>query len=229
MPAIMNHPAHLLAMLQSHALTHGELHCHILPDRVITYRRLWSRIERASARLQGEWGIGSGHTVAYVGSGHPDAIVLYAALLRIGARLLALEGLATPAISALLAATQTSLVVADEDHAPLPRGVAVKSLSLLLADWCYADPLCVAEDPDAPSLLLPVQASCGGELNVAQPPGIQAWSLRQLTASLPERPSTLQVSSALFTAEVLSGSVLPALRDAQILHFSSIEQSPSDD
>ena len=83
--SIMTDPAYLLAMLRSHAISHGDRRCHLLIDRVITYRRLWSRIERASARLQCEWGVAPGDTVAYVGTGHPDAIVLYAALLRIGA------------------------------------------------------------------------------------------------------------------------------------------------
>ena len=87
----------LLSVLQGHANERGDLLAHVLPDRDITYRRLWSRTERASARLQGEWGVQAGDTVAYIGGGHPDAIVLYFSLLRIGASVLPLEAmLASP-------------------------------------------------------------------------------------------------------------------------------------
>ena len=66
----------LLAMLSAHAHEHGDLLCHWLPERLITYRRFWSRIERASARLQGEWGVKQGQTIAYVGASHPDIVVV---------------------------------------------------------------------------------------------------------------------------------------------------------
>ena len=72
----MMDPSCLLAMLSAHAREHGDRLCHWLPERSITYRRLWSRIERASARLQGEWHVQSGQTVAYIGRSHPDIVVL---------------------------------------------------------------------------------------------------------------------------------------------------------
>ena len=208
MLSIMNDASRLLAMLQGHAAVHGELRCHTLPDRVITYRRLWSRIERASARLQGEWGVQPGQTVAYVGCGHPDAIVLYAALLRTGARFLPLEALAAPAAAGFLALSGAVLVVADDGRS-LPE-VPVRPLSQLLADWCHHDPVVVGEDPAARSLLLPTPS---GELAPV--------SQRELCAALPDRAVPAVISGPIFTPECLSATVLPALRDAQVLHFAS--------
>jgi non-ribosomal peptide synthetase component E (peptide arylation enzyme) len=51
----------LLALLRDHADKHGDQLAHVLPDRDITYRRLWSRIERGSARLFGEWSVREGY------------------------------------------------------------------------------------------------------------------------------------------------------------------------
>ena len=58
----------MLALLQRQAQAHSDAVAYVLPNRVITYRRFWSRIERACARLQGEWGVRQGDVVAYVGS-----------------------------------------------------------------------------------------------------------------------------------------------------------------
>ena len=150
---IMTDVSHLLAMLRQQAADLGESRCHLLPDRVITYRRLWSRIERASARLQGEWGVQRGQTVAYVSCGHPDAIVLYGALLRIGAVFMPLESLPDSSTSALLTSSGATLAIVDEGLSL--QDIPTHPLSLLLADWCHADPVVVDEDPSARALLLP--------------------------------------------------------------------------
>ena len=211
----MTDPAYLLAMLRSHAISHGDRRCHLLIDRVITYRRLWSRIERASARLQCEWGVAPSDTVAYVGTGHPDAIVLYAALLRIGANFLPTEldaeDLPSRAkVSAIITSAHAKVVVTD-DAISLEHPTA-KPLSLLLAGWCYGDPILANEDPAAASLLLP------------SPTGvIRRLSLQALCAALPRTATSLQVTGAIFTPDRLKNLILPALRDAQTLRFSAVE------
>jgi acyl-coenzyme A synthetase/AMP-(fatty) acid ligase len=111
----MIEPSRLLAMLAAHGREHGDILCHWLPERVINYRRLWSRVERASARLQGEWNVKSGQTIAYVGHSHPDILVLFAALIRIGASFMPLEE--RPVDSSLLLMNQAdiSLVIVDKE------------------------------------------------------------------------------------------------------------------
>ena len=132
----MNAPVpFFLALLQAHAHQHGDRLLHVLPDRDITYRRLWSRTERASARLQGEWGVQAGDVVAYVGNGHPDAIVLYFALLRIGASLLPLEAVAADVARAAFPQHCARLAVQDDTAAV--DGMPSQRLEVLLDDWCH--------------------------------------------------------------------------------------------
>ena len=202
----------LLSVLQSHADQRGELLVHFLPDRDITYRRLWSRIERASARLQGEWNVQPGDMVAYFGNGHPDAIVLYFALLRIGALLLPLEGMPENSAQHWLQLAGARLVVHDD-------GTAVgqhfaQPLSMLLADWCHFDPILVKEDPALPALLLP------------QADGItlQACSLQQLTIAMAVAPAVVAVDQLIFTPQMLSNVIFPALVAAHELRFYAVEK-----
>ena len=203
----------LLSVLQSHAHERADLLAHVLPDRDITYRRLWSRTERASARLQGEWGVQAGDLVAYIGSGHPDAIVLYLALLRIGAALLPLE--AMTAVDARAAFRQHGAMLAvhdDEVAAAAIDGLPSQRLELLLDDWCHAEPVLVPDDPLRKALWLPVD---GGDR--------EPTSLYELCAALPQEPRAGWVSDRIFTAEVLGRLVLPSLRDARRLYFSATE------
>lgn len=208
---IMTDVSHLLAMLRQQAADLGESRCHLLPDRVITYRRLWSRIERASARLQGEWGVQRGQTVAYVGCGHPDAIVLYGALLRIGAVFLPLESLPESSIKALLADSSAALAIMDDGMSL--QDVPTRPLSLLLADWCPTDPAVVEEDPSVRALLLPTSSG-----------SLVPTSLLELCVALPGRAVSTTVTGPIFTPECLTHIVLPALRDGQILHFAAVEE-----
>lgn len=204
--------SHFLSLLQSHADQRSDMLAHLLPHRDITYRRLWARIERASARLQGEWNVQQGDVVAYCGNGHPDAIVLYFALLRIGALLLPLEGLLENATLHWMQHAAARLVVHDDDYAV--EQAFAQPLSMLLADWCHCEPQLVKEDPAQAALLLPkVDGSA-----------LQAFSLEQLTAAMTTAPALAFVDNVLFTPANLSTIVLPALRAAQPLSFASVEK-----
>lgn len=204
MPAIMSDSPNFLVMLQSHASARGDSCCHVLLDRVITYRRFWARIERASARLQGEWGIAQGDTVAYIGQGHPDALVLYFALLRIGARFLPLEqpDLNLPAVLSLHRPT-----FALYDGARPEIELACRPLQALLASWCAHDPDPVINDVSAANLWLPV----GGKW--------RAFSLDELCLAMTAQPTTDQVVRAIFNDDLLCRTILPSLRLALPLRF----------
>ena len=209
MPAIMTDTSldapHLLAMLQQHATTYGDARCHLLPDRVITYRRFWARIERASARLQGEWGIAQGDTVAYIGRGHPDALVLYFALLRVGARLLPLE---QPDLNLpeAIAAHRPSLALYDSDRPgiDLPSG----PLNALLALWCTHHPHPLVDDVTSPSLWLPF-----GDMRLG-------FSLDALCNAMADRPVTDLVGLSIFNRQTLCEVVLPSLRLGLPMRFA---------
>lgn len=210
MPAIMTDTSpdtpHLLAVLHRHASTQGDARCHLLSDRVITYRRFWARIERASARLQGEWGIAQGDTVAYIGQGHPDALVLYFALLRIGARLLPLEQ-ANVALADAIARHRPSLALYD--RAPPEIALPACPLHVLLALWCTHDPHPVLDDVSSASLWLPVEEQW------------QAFSLDQLCAAMADQPVTDQVGRQIFHRQTLCDIILPSLFQALPLQFQT--------
>ena len=212
----------LLATLQSHAALNGEAFAHLLPDRVITYRRFWSRIERAAARLQGEWGVQADDMVAYIGNGHPDAIVLYCALLRLGALLLPLEGFSMAQAQFVMRQANVKLVVHDDDINI--ENLPARTLSLMLADWCHFDPVVVQENPQRAALV--ISQKNGTEL------AFRKFSLQQLlqmsVAGLSQ--NRLQVSEAgvpvgrsVFDIATLSGVILPALLAAHPMRFAAIE------
>jgi acyl-coenzyme A synthetase/AMP-(fatty) acid ligase len=151
----------LLTILHDHAQAHGDCIAHRLSDRVITYRRFWSRIERASARLQGEWGVAVGDIVIYWGLGHPDAIILYCALLRLGAKLMPCEDRDREYVQHMVEKTKTYLVVHDDalTYTPSPA----HRLSSLLADWCHFDPTVIQDESSRPALLLTDYSDVNGE------------------------------------------------------------------
>lgn len=210
----MIEPSRLLAMLSAHAHEHGDLLCHWLPERLITYRRFWSRIERASARLQGEWGIKQGQTIAYVGASHPDIIVLYAALVRIGAAFMPLEDLSMQAAMPFVQQADISHVVVDDHTTLVDR--TTHYLPLLLADWCHFEPEVNEENPLLKSLLLPSASGL-----------IDHLSLSELCVKLSPRASSHWVTGSIFDVESLTTIVWPSLRDLQTLHFSAIEKTAS--
>ena len=210
----MIEPSRLLAMLSAHAHEHGDLLCHWLPERLITYRRFWSRIERASARLQGEWGIKQGQTIAYVGASHPDIIVLYAALVRIGAAFMPLEDLSMQAAMPFVQQADISHVVVDDNTTLVGR--TTHYLPQLLADWCHFEPEVNEENPLLKSLLLPSASGL-----------IDHLSLSELCVKLSPRASSHWVTGSIFDVESLTTIVWPSLRDLQTLHFSAIEKTAS--
>lgn len=201
----------MLALLEKHATTHADHLAHVLPLRDITYRRLWSRIERGSARLHGEWDVKPGDLVAYVGSGHPDAIVLYFSLLRIGASLLPLEAMPAAEVSKTLAAMKPALVVHDDD---VQTGAwPAHRLEDLLEVWSHHNPAVVTDDMTNRSLWLP---DGNGQW--------QAASLIELCAALPASPRSTFIDDRLFTADLLANVVLPSLRDVCLMQFAATDR-----
>jgi len=175
--------------------------------RMASYRKIWSRIERATARLQGEWQVTPGDVVAYCGQGHPDALVLYLALVRCGARLWPLEHPGGPAVLADHAAGLPLKMVLFDDDGPQPRAVATAlPLSTLIGSHCPHEARALSFDPAVPSLLA---MDTDGKF-------IQ-YSLLQLQAAL---PSGLQeVHGRLFDQDVLGPVVLATLAAGKTLVF----------
>jgi hypothetical protein len=165
--------------------------------RLASYRKLWSRIERATARLQGEWQIGAGDVVAYWGDGHPDALVLYAALARCGALLLPLEHAAARAALPRVADTLT-LALFDDDLGPPRIAQPAYPLSMLIGQPCAYQASAAMPDPDAASLL-----------RMDEDGTLQRLSLRALADAADSGKRDLH--GALFDADVFGPVVLPAL------------------
>ncbi len=206
----------LLAILHDHALSHGENIAHLLPDRVITYRRFWSRIERASARLQGEWHVKADDIVIYWGLGHPDAIVLYCALLRLGAKLMPCEGCDREYVQHMVEQTQSDLVIHDE--ALTFTSSPAHSLASLLADWCHFDPIVIQDESSKPSLFLPDLSGVNSE-------AVSVSELMQNLSTLKqsEAAEAVVVDGPIFQKEKLTQLILPALVTRRRLQFSLIE------
>lgn len=206
----------LLTILHDHALAHGDSIAHLLSDRVITYRRFWSRIERASARLQGEWEVKTGDIVIYWGLGHPDAIILYCALLRIGAKLLPCEDCDAEVVERMVKKMHCQLVVHD-DALSFPVGEA-KSLSALLADWCHFDPVVMEDESSTPTLYLPNLSGNNEE-------ALSLGELMQDIAVLDqdEIDKVIRVDGSIFLKDKLTQLILPALIARRRFLFSSIE------
>lgn len=177
--------------------------------RAVTYRRFWSRIERATARLQGEWQVKPGDTVAYWGRGHQDALMLYLALARCGARLLPLEHASLQRnAAAILRAIPVAVLLHDDDTLfdEQPAVPLIVTLSSLIATRCHHTPP-VDEDDTQISLLTLAQDG-------AMPPHIQnTHSLRALSADDGTlAPDEFRVAETLFDTDVLATHVLPVLR-----------------
>ncbi len=175
--------------------------------RLASYRKLFSRIERATARLQGEWGVMPGDVLAYCGDGHPDALVLYAALARCGALLLPLEhDAARAALPRLAGDVALKLALFDDERSPPPIAQPVYPLSTLIGTPCGHQARVDRPDPDAASLL-----------RLASDGSLACFSLRQLGAG-PESAGR-DVHGALFDAAVFGPVVLPALCAGDTLHW----------
>jgi acyl-coenzyme A synthetase/AMP-(fatty) acid ligase len=193
-------------LLREHARIRTETVAVASPRRSMTYRKLWSRIERATARLQQEWKVGRGDIVAYCGNSHPDALVLYFSLARSGARLLPFPVPLPPSEVALVTKEfHIALLLADDDlslDSKVP-GMSVKPLSSLIATRCPREPVEVIEDSHHPALLWRQARTAESE----------AYSLAQLWAARTGTPPVHRVSvDALLDPRVLSCTVLPVLQ-----------------
>ncbi len=196
----------MLALLQHLAEVHSDAVAYVLPDRVITYRRFWSRVERACARLQGEWGVRQGDVVAYVGHGHPDALVLYFALQRLGASLLPLEALASEVVQTALISQPVSLILHD-DGMTFDTAKA-QPLQLLLQDWCHCEPICVEEVSSSAQLWL---SADNGDL--------QPLTIDHLLSAMAPQARSLFVGDRIFSLDILTSVIFPALHAARQLIF----------
>lgn len=142
-------------LLRERAKTHEKVIASRSSRRVVTYRKLWSRIERGTARLKSEWQIAAGDTIAYWGLGHQDALMLYLAAARCGARLLPLEHLSLQQASvSILQRYPVKLLVHDDDvmFAEPPAVPVLVNLSSLIATRCHHMPV-VHEDTQYGSLI----------------------------------------------------------------------------
>ena len=204
----------MLALLQHQAQAHSDAVAYVLPNRVITYRRFWSRIERACARLQGEWGVRRGDVVAYVGSGHPDALILYFALLRLDVSLLALEALAPEVVRTALIDPTVSLVLHDDGLAF--DTIKSQPLQLLLEDWCHYEPQCVDEVSSSAQLLL-----------ISEQGDLQSLSVDHLLSAMAPEVKSVYVGERIFSLNILADIVFPALHGARELIFSATDTTDS--
>jgi acyl-coenzyme A synthetase/AMP-(fatty) acid ligase len=199
-------------LLREHARTRTETIAVSSPRRSMTYRKLWSRIERASARLQQEWKVGKSDIVAYCGHSHPDALVLYFALARSGARLLPLASTISPLELSFLAKELPLSLILEDDNLSFAREVPhipVKPMSALIATRCPQEPAGVREDPHHPALLW-----CR-ETGKAE---LDAYSFAQLWEARTGAPRA-QVAKVddLLEPAVLSNTVLPILQSGGCL------------
>jgi acyl-CoA synthetase (AMP-forming)/AMP-acid ligase II len=193
-------------LLREHARTRTETIAVSSRRRSMTYRKLWSRIERATARLQQEWKIGKGDIVAYCGHSHPDALVLFFALARSGARLLPLSPSLSPSNLSYFAQEFRLPLMLEDDNLSLAREVPripVKPLSALIATRCPQEPAEVVEDPHHPALLRCREA---GKAEV------DAYSLAQLWEARTGVPPQMATVNDLLEPAVLSTTVLPLLQ-----------------
>jgi acyl-CoA synthetase (AMP-forming)/AMP-acid ligase II len=200
-------PGSLFDLLQHYARSQQDAIACASRYRMASYRKIWSRIERAAARLQGEWLVAPGDVVAYCGQGHPDALVLYLALVRCGARLWPLEHPdGRVALADHAAGLPLKLVLFDDDG-PQPRWPATAlPLSTLIGSHCPHQARPLPHDPAVPSLL-----AIDARGHASQ------HSLLQLQAAMPS--GRHEVHRSLFDQEVLGPVVLPTLAAGKTLVF----------
>jgi acyl-CoA synthetase (AMP-forming)/AMP-acid ligase II len=206
----------LFELLRQHARIEPDAMAVSSTYRSMTYRKLWSRIERATARLQGEWGIKSGDVVAYCGQAHPDAIVLYVALARCAARLIPLEHRALQSrIGQVVRALDVRIVVHD-DHTPVEKAdlpAAFKPLSALIMTRCHYQPSIIAEDAARPSLVA-IRSLANGHVQSEQK-SLDRMIVR--TSAAPDR--IYPIAGSLFDDDVFAPVVLQALLAGGTLIF----------
>jgi len=220
----------LFALLRQQAVRHPLDTATDSTRRAISFRRLWSRIERATARLQGEWHVAPGDHVVYWGNAHPDALILYVAVARCGACLVPLErsDLRRHA-HAIWDRYQPKAVVHDEGvhiDATLMTPV-VASLPSMLSVRCHHDED-VEENDALPSL---IDLDLENDQLVARIFSLHHFAafidqpitdaVLPLSADHPHEQSrmTLQVRDELFDPHLLSSKIFPALLRGETVSF----------
>lgn len=201
----------LFTILRQHVATQPNAIASRSSRRTVTYRKFWSRIERATARLKSEWHVNAGDTVVYWGQGHQDALMLYIAVARCGAKLLPLEHAPLHQNSiAVLKNIPAALLLHDDEtifEVP-PAAPVIANLSSLIATRCHHNPP-VNEDITQTSLI---------SLATLENASAQACeqSLAQLLDdALPHLESNsaheFRIDEALFDVDIFAPQVLPIL------------------
>lgn len=201
----------LFTILRQLAATRPDAIATQSPRRTVTYRKLWSRIERAGARLTGEWQVQPGQRVAYWGRGHQDAIVLYLGAARCGIKLLPLEH-AHLQNDRVLQALPVALLLHDDmlQFAAPPAAPIVTPLSPLIATRCPY-PSIATDDPAQPGLVR-VLRNEGGCIEASES------SMDDLSQFLVSDLNP-RVQGALFDADRFERFILPALAAGGVIHF----------
>lgn len=212
----MNMPVDMNLFLRLRQLAQTQTESIVLewPERRVTSRRLWSRIERACARLQSQWEIAPGERIAYYGGAHPDALLLYLAAARCGACLVPLEPSAWRENAGLVARALGIRLILCEDGvaAPADAGcVLQKPLSELISQPCPREPWSIIEDPAHPSLEIV-------DVPLGPVPRTRRISLGELLAPMPQGGAAV-VEADLFAPAVLGPVVLAALWAGALLAF----------
>lgn len=197
----------LFNILRHHAATQPQAIASRSSRRVVTYRKFWSRIERGTARLKSEWNVKAGDTVAYIGQGHQDALMLYIATARCGAKLLPLEQALLQQDSVnILHRIPTAILLHDDEitFETAPPSPRVVTLSSLIATRCHHTPP-VTEDTHQPSLMSLTSLKDGTLRQSEQ-------SLDQLSSDIaPDASHTFRIEGNLFDADIFAPQVLPVL------------------
>jgi len=199
--------------LRHHAAARPAAAATCAAHRVISYRRLWSRIQRASARLAGEWNAAPGDIVVYRGGADQDALMLYLAAARCGARLLPVgEAPPSPHVAAMLCRHPPQVVLYADGLVPHDAwGVPVVApLSALVATPTPCRPALI-EDETRPSLIT-LRREADGTLRQEE------CSLSALQVASAAAAASFHVNGALFDARVLA-QVLPVLAAGGVVDF----------
>lgn len=219
----------LFAILREHAKARADVIASRSSRRSVTYRKLWSRIERATARMKDEWQVKVGDTVIYYGCGNQDALMYYLAAARCGAKLLPLEHSALqqaylqcaflPHSANENGLVQPAKLLLHDDGIVFetpPAAQRIVNLSALIATRCHHTPL-VQEDDSQPSLLKTILHD-DGTMN------FQEQSLHGL-ASIAQRivvhdkGEPLLLDATLFDQHIFAPLVLPQLIAGEMLQF----------
>jgi hypothetical protein len=211
----------LFARLRHLALIQAETIVLAWSERQVSSRRLWSRIERASARLQAQWRVAPGERVAYYGGAHPDALVFYLAAARSGACLVPLERPALQEEASLIARRLGIRLMLCEDGALPPADIGcalVKPLSELIMQPCLEEPSFVTPDPAGPSLEI-IESLEGTALRSRRA------CLADILAPLPQAAPVV-VEGHLFDDSIFGPVVLTALWAGAALTFPAAAADP---